>query len=105
LKYTHADEQKIHVIENPMIEGFESGDEKPFNEKCPLILQIGTAENKNLANLIEALRGLKCKLRIIGRLDAKMFETLRFCDVEYENNFGLDQNGIAEEYRVADIVA
>ena len=105
LKYTNADEQKIRVIENPLIEGFEVRDEKPFNENCPLILQIGTAENKNLVNLIEALRGLKCQLRIIGRLDAKISEMLRSYRIEYENPYCLDQNGINEEYRMADIVA
>ncbi len=105
LKYARVDGQKIRVIENPVIEGFEPRDEKPFDENCPVILQIGTAENKNLVKLIRALRGMTCKLRIIGRLDARICETLRSCEVEYENTFGLDQNGIVEEYRKADIVA
>ncbi len=105
LKYNFIDEQKIRVIENPIIEGFEPRDEKPFDENCPVILQIGTAENKNLVNLIHALHGIKCKLRIIGRLDAKISETLSSCAIKYENTSGLDQKDIAEEYRKADIVA
>lgn len=105
LEYNFVDEQKIRVIENPLIEGFEQGDEKLFDENCPVILHIGTAENKNLENLIHALRGIKCKMRIIGRLDDKICETLRSCAVDYENAFDLNQNAIAEEYRKADIVA
>jgi glycosyltransferase involved in cell wall biosynthesis len=105
LKYISVDEQKIRVIENPMIDGFEPRDEKPFDDRCPVILHIGTAENKNLVKLIEALRGIKCKLRIIGRLNAKISETLRSCAVDYENAFDLDQNDISEEYLKSDIVA
>lgn len=104
LKFNFVDKHKIRMIENPMIEGFEPGNEKSFDEICPVILQIGTAENKNLINLIQALRGLKCKLRIIGSLDAKVLETLRSCEIDYENAFGLNQNDIATEYRRADIV-
>jgi glycosyltransferase involved in cell wall biosynthesis len=103
--YDLADEESIRVIENPLIGGFEPGNEKPFNETCPVILQIGTAENKNLVNLIYALRGVNCKLRIIGRLDPKISELLRVCEIEYENTFDLEQNQIVKEYRIADIVA
>jgi glycosyltransferase involved in cell wall biosynthesis len=105
LKYNFVDEQKVRVIENPMIGGFEPRDEKPFDEDCPVILQIGTAQNKNLINLIRALNGVKCKLRIIGRLDANISETLDSCGIQYEDAFGLNQNEIAGEYRMADIVA
>jgi len=105
VEYNFVDEQKIRVIENPMIEGFEPRDDKPFDENCPVILQIGTAENKNLINLIQAIQGLKCKFRIIGSLDARVLETLRSCEIDYENAFRLNQNDVAEEYRKADIVA
>lgn len=104
-KYVSMDETKIRVIENPLVEGFQPNPEKPFDENCPVILQIGTAENKNLTNLIDALEGIKCKLRIIGRVDARIIDTLRKCKIEYENAFDLDQNEIVEEYRNADIVA
>ncbi len=105
IKYAGVEANKIRIIENPLIDRFEPGDQKPFNEECPVILQIGTAANKNVSNLIHALRGIKCKLRIIGRLDANIYETLRSCAVEYENAFDLDQHDIAEEYRKADLVA
>jgi glycosyltransferase involved in cell wall biosynthesis len=105
VKYTGCDPKKIRVIENPLIDGFDPTPLKPFDEKHPVILQIGTAANKNVPNLIKALRGLNCKLRIIGRLDAGMREELANNAVEFENIFDLDQEAMVKEYRNADIVA
>src|ERR1044072_4308180 len=69
IKYTNCVEEKIRVIENHLGENFFSTEKKTFNQKCPTILQIGTSPNKNLANLIKALKGLNCRLKIIGKLD------------------------------------
>ena len=42
--------------------------EKQMDKICPVILHVGTKENKNLKNTILALKGLKCHLRIVGKL-------------------------------------
>ena len=105
LENVPLEKSRIRVIENPLIDGFRPDPEKPFDENYPLVLQIGTAENKNLANLIQALEGIDCRLRIIGRLDAKIIESLDRCSIDYQHTLGLDQESIAEEYRNADIVA
>ncbi|MFN0277744.1 MAG: glycosyltransferase family 4 protein [Pyrinomonadaceae bacterium] len=104
LKFVSTDKAKIRVIENPLIDGFEPDAVKPFDQNCPVILQIGTAENKNLRNLIHAIRGINCKLRIIGRLDDRISDMLRSSDIVYENDIELGQNKIVEEYRNADIL-
>ena len=96
---------RVAVIENPLIDGFQCRGEKPFNPDCPVILHIGTAENKNLERLIAAVEGLTCKLRIVGRLDDKIIQRLRHHNAAYENVFGLDQKQIIEEYENADIVS
>ena len=97
--------EKIEVIANPLFDGFEPAPQKPFDNDCPVILHIGTAENKNLANLIAAVEGLRCKLKIIGTLDDKVIESLRRHNVNFETAAGLDRNEIVEEYRNADIVS
>ena len=97
--------EKIEVIANPLIHGFEADPQKPFNEECPVILHIGTAENKNLSNLIAAVEDLPCKLKIIGQLDDKVIESLRRHKTNYETAAGLDESQIVEEYRNADIVS
>lgn len=42
---------------------------KVFNSKEPIILHIGTMERKNLKRTIKALEGIKCKLRIVGKIN------------------------------------
>ena len=105
VELTSIDCGRITVIKNPLIDRFIAGDIKPFDKVCPVILQIGTAENKNIDNLIKAVVGLNCKLRIIGRLDDKIVQSLERHGTLFENAFGLNDEQIIEEYRNADIVS
>ena len=103
--HTNCDEKKIRVIENPLMDSVFLKDVKKFNKKYPLILQIGTTDNKNLENLIRALKDIDCCLRIIGSLDSEIVKLLRDNQINYENDFGLDDSEIRNEYEKADIVA
>ena len=51
-----CDPDKIVVVPVAISESFKRMD-KPFNKITPRILQIGTAPNKNIERLIEALKG------------------------------------------------
>lgn len=104
IKFTNCDEQKIRIIENPL-RRFTGIKKKSFNSDCPIILQVGTAPNKNLKNLIEALNGITCKLRIIGKLDAPMLNCLNENNINYSNVFDLNDDEMEQEYCNADIVA
>lgn len=68
------------------------------------ILQVGAAENKNLLNLIIALRGLSCRLRIIASVDASLKATLQAAGIDYSERQGLSEVDMVEEYRQADVV-
>lgn len=103
--YTKCDEKKIRVIENPLSESIFRKDIKKFNSECPLILQIGTTDNKNVNNLIKALKGIKCRLKIIGEMSAEIIELLKNNQIFYENAAGLNDLDIRNEYEKADIVA
>ena len=105
VKYTGIHPDRITVIDNPISQRIASTEEKPFNTDRPRILHIGTALNKNLANLITAVNGMNCTLRIIGRLDDKILAQLAADGVTYENDHELDEDQIVEEYRAADIVS
>ena len=59
--------QKIEVVYVCINEKFQK-ELKNFEKQKPRILQIGTAENKNLRRLILALNGINSKLIIIGKL-------------------------------------
>lgn len=102
--YTNCQPDKIRVIENPLNENIFTNKAKKFDENCPNILQIGTAVNKNLTNLIKALHGINCRLKIIGLLDSETVTLLKTNRITYQNAWGLTDVEIRHEYEKADIV-
>lgn len=102
--HTNCEADKIRVIENPLQDFFYATQKKDFKQDCPAILQIGTAANKNLSRLIDALEGVKCRLTIIGELDGDTTNLLKAKKIIYENKFGLDNEAIKREYENTDLV-
>lgn len=95
--------RKSVVIHNSIGNDFQPI-QKEFNNKCPLILHIGTKPNKNLFNTIEALKGFPCKLRIIGKLSEVEIEHLKKNHIDYSNAYNLSDQEIIQEYQQCDIV-
>lgn len=95
--------RKSSVIYNPIDPQFQPI-EKIFNYKCPRILHIGTKPNKNLFNTIEALKGLPCELRIIGKLSDEEILHLNKNQINYSNAYNLSDTEIIQEYCKCDIV-
>jgi glycosyltransferase involved in cell wall biosynthesis len=95
---------RVEVITNPLFDGFDAEPQKPFDGDKPVILQIGTAPNKNLETLVAALRGFRCQLRIIGNPSEEIKRRLSADQTEFTVTFGLDELEIVDEYRNADIV-
>ena len=58
---------KVVVVPDCVFEEF-AHDPKPFNEECPVVLQVGTKWNKNVERVMEAMRGTGCRLEIVGEL-------------------------------------
>jgi glycosyltransferase involved in cell wall biosynthesis len=54
--------------------------------------------------LAEALKGIKCKLVLIGHVDSWLREILRKNGVQYENYENLSQEEVFEKYVDSDIV-
>lgn len=77
---------------------------KPFPTSCPRILQVGTADNKNVERVIEALDGVCCVLHIIGRLSAAQIKALDCAAIHYENSVGLTDDAVRQAYADADLV-
>jgi glycosyltransferase involved in cell wall biosynthesis len=95
---------KIHVIPNAVSDNFVASP-REFNVECPRILQIGTAFNKNIVRLCEALGGLKCRLVIVGKLSASICDAIAANQIDVENFVGLDAAQIVSQYVHCDIVA
>ena len=69
---------KVVVVPDCVFEEF-TYDPKPFNEECPVVLQVGTKWNKNVERVMEAVEGTGCRLEIVGTM-AKDRETKRLRD-------------------------
>jgi glycosyltransferase involved in cell wall biosynthesis len=104
VRHTGCDPAKIRVLDLPLVDDFDPGEGLPFNAEKPRLLQVGTTDNKNIPNVARALRGLRCKLVIIGRLDETQLSSLRENNVDFENMIDLDDEALKKEYRNADIV-
>ena len=96
---------KIRVIANPVGDQYVNNAPKEFNAACPVILQLGTMDNKNVPNLIRSLDGINCRLRIIGPLSDKIKKALELSNIDVENIEKLGDDEIIEAYRNADIIA
>jgi glycosyltransferase involved in cell wall biosynthesis len=95
--------EKLIVIHNPVDPIFKYI-EKEFNKHKPIILHIGTGWNKNLEKTIEALSGITCHLRIIGKLKQTQLDLLSKYNIEYSNEINLTDLEIKNEYVNCDIV-
>jgi glycosyltransferase involved in cell wall biosynthesis len=105
LANTNCLPEKIRVIENPLQEHYLSSRKKEFNKNCPTILQIGITPNKNISNLIKALKGIKCRLKIVGNLTEDLTLALKAGNICYENALGLADLEMKKAYETADLVA
>jgi len=103
LEHVKLPEEKTFIIPNPVSEDFKFID-KEFNVVKPIILHIGTLERKNLIRTVEALKGIKCHLRIIGKLDDEILKLLQVNKIEFSNGTGLTDEEIVQEYNNCDIV-
>ncbi len=75
---------KTVVVHNPVNSKLKFAP-KVFNSQNPLILHIGTKPNKNLGKTIAALRGIKCRLLVIGTLSEEQLQLLQVHKINYRN--------------------
>lgn len=94
---------KIRIIENPLTVSINDKS-SPFNDEKPVLLQIGTAENKNLDRLIDAVSGIPCSLHIIGRLSGAQIAKLKSRQIDFVNDERLSDEEILGAYDKCDIV-
>ncbi|MRX48660.1 glycosyltransferase [Pedobacter puniceum] len=96
--------KEILVIPNAVDSTF-SVSIKEFNTSEPTILQIGTAWNKNVKNLILAVKHIKCQLIIVGQINKELELLLNKNQINYKIRKDLSDREIIEEYKNSDIVA
>ncbi len=106
LANTNCDPQKIWVIENPLFDEFKNKQSRQkFSKERPVILQIGYMRNKNISNLIKALKDLPCSLIIVGKISRDLVDELEENNIHYEIKLEMDLKELIIEYQNSDIVA
>ncbi len=103
IAFTGCDPEKVTVIPVAVSELFQPSTKERMDES-PRLLQIGTAVNKNIPRLIEALVDMPCTLVIVGKINDELKAKIEKCGIRYENYMNLDQNAIVEQYHKADVV-
>ncbi len=103
LKYTGCQADKVTVIPVAVDEIYRPLP-KQFNTNCPRILQIGTAPNKNVERLIQAIEGIECILVVIGKLTESQATLLVDREIRFINRMNLTREELYDEYDKADIV-
>ena len=103
LKYVNCNPEKIKVIYVSVSPLFQRVN-KEFNKEKPVILHIGTAPNKNLNGLIEAVNGISCKLVIIGALNENNLKKLNEYKIEYQSFVNLTEQDLFGKYKTCDLL-
>lgn len=71
----------------------------------PIILQIGTKQNKNIIRVIQAIKDLNIHYRIIGKLDENILKRLESSKIDFSNAYNLTDDEILNEYYNCNIVS
>jgi glycosyltransferase involved in cell wall biosynthesis len=103
LRYVRINPKKIRLIYNGVSEEFAFS-KKVFCQSAPVLLQVGTAPNKNLERVARALKGKNCKLVILGRLSFSQIQSLETSGVAYKSLGDLSREQVVEQYKLADII-
>ncbi|MBS1563914.1 MAG: glycosyltransferase family 4 protein [Bacteroidetes bacterium] len=103
IRFTGCRPEKITVIPNPVSDAIVYR-EKIFNAHKPVLLFIGSTPNKNLHRVIETLKGIPCRLDIVGIILPEHEEQLRAYGIDYQRYWQLSEEGLAERYTESDIV-
>lgn len=103
LKVVPFARKKIRVIQNPLTLSCTYYPLE-FHSECPVVLVVGTKENKNLDRIARALIGVNCQLLIIGHLSEPQVQLLKECGLRYRNMFDVPSDQMQDVYRQCDIL-
>jgi glycosyltransferase involved in cell wall biosynthesis len=104
IRYTGCSPDKIHVVPVSVNKVFQPSP-KIFNAACPVILQVGAGENKNLERLADALSTISCQLVIVGQPADHIIEKMKLLKIDFLVKHNLSNAALYDEYVHCDIVS
>lgn len=106
LRYIDFDPTKIKPIYVCVPDIYEKSEPCPNDTTSKRILQIGTASNKNIVRLVDALHGLDVVLTIVGQLSMDLLEHLEKRGIKFvHKNWKLSDVEMYKEYIQCSILA
>ncbi len=103
IRITGVKPEKVKVIYDPLPNGLIYTP-KEFCSAKPNILVVGTKINKNLEGVVAAVKGISCRLTIIGKLSEIQVKLLNDNSIEYKNLFNISYDTIIDTYKRCDIL-
>jgi glycosyltransferase involved in cell wall biosynthesis len=103
IRHTDCSPSKITVVPTCIGAHFTRVD-KPFNATKPVILQIGTAENKNYIRMAKALEGINCRLEIVGMPSGAYLQVLEACKIDFKVSSHLSDAEMLQKYVDCDLL-
>jgi glycosyltransferase involved in cell wall biosynthesis len=94
---------KVTVVPDCVFDDFQYAP-KRFNEKAPVVLQIGTKENKNLERVAEAVAGTGCQLHVVGDLEPEQRALCGRLGIPYCALGVVSDEALVQAFRRCDIV-
>ncbi|MFT3922631.1 MAG: glycosyltransferase [Myxococcales bacterium] len=104
LSHVRVNPDKVRVVPVAVPSQFQACP-REFNAQKPVLLQIGTAPNKNIPRLAQALAGISCRLDIVGKLSPEQQDALREHQIDFRNYTNLSNAEMQERYEQCDVVA
>lgn len=104
LNYVNFPEEKVCIIPVAVSAAYKNVPQI-FNKQKPIILQVGTTENKNIQRLIEAMAGIPCQFNIIGNLTENIIALLNKNQISFSNFQNLTLDEIVFQYQQCDLVS
>ncbi len=103
LRITGCNPDKVVVAYCPISPLFRPHP-KSFNSEKPVILQIGVMPNKNLLRLSDALKGISCRLEIVGQPDAATIQSLENNNIDFNYQTNLSNEELVQKYIDCDLL-
>lgn len=99
----HIRQSKLCTIVNPLTLNVQKSSHV-FNEGCPTIMQIGTGVHKNLDNLIRSVKGISCKLDIVGEPSEELVQMMDDYGINYSISHHISNTELIEHYQNCDML-
>lgn len=103
IRYVGGIARKAVVIPNGYAPAFVD-QPRSFQKAQPVLLQVGTAPNKNLLRLLAAIEGIHCSLILVGPLTEAICRELTQRRIEYLSYRNLSRDEVVQLYVNCDIV-